>query len=154
MCSLAACHHDNKPVPAETETSSAPQFKKEGELQFLDPDGKQIVAIDIEIADDDARREQGLMYRPSMEDRNGMLFLFDEEEPQSFWMKNTIIPLDIIYVNAQKEIVHIAQNTQPYSEKAIPSGAPAQYVIEVNAGFSAEYGVHEGDRVEWTRIAG
>ncbi len=64
-------------------------------------------------------------------------------------MKNTIIPLDIIYVNAANQIVHIAENTQPFSEKSIPSQRPAQYVIEVNAGFTAKYAIRPGYRVKW-----
>lgn len=92
--------------------------------------------VNIEIADNDAERQMGLMNRSFMNNSQAMLFIFDVEEPQAFWMKNTIIPLDIIYVNSNKEIVSIAANTEPYSEKSLPSGRPAIYVVEVNGGFA------------------
>lgn len=129
-----------------------PPFKKEGELEFVSKDGKtQIKKIDIEIAEDNPERMQGLMYRKSMDDAQGMLFIFENEEQQGFWMKNTIIPLDIIYVNALKEIVKIYKNTIPFSEKDLPSGKPALYVVEVNGGFADKYGVREGDRINYDK---
>ncbi len=129
-----------------------PEFRKEGELEFRKTDGKtQIRKIDIEIADNDRERELGLMYRKSMDDVKGMLFIFDVEEPQSFWMKNTIIPLDIIYVNSAMEIVKIHKNTTPFSESSIPSGKPATYVVEVAGGFTDRYGIAEGDKILFSK---
>lgn len=112
-----------------------PQFKKEGILTFYNKSGVQLTTIDIEKAETDNERSQGLMYRSHMEDNQAMLFLFEKEERQAFWMKNTEISLDIIFVNAQKEVVHIAKNTKPYSTESIPSFEYAQYVVEVKAGF-------------------
>ena len=86
-----------------------------------------------------------------MNNSQAMLFIFDVEEPQAFWMKNTIIPLDIIYVNSNKEIVSIAANTEPYSEKSLPSGRPAIYVVEVNGGFCDQYGIAAGSKISFTR---
>ncbi|MBX2871818.1 MAG: DUF192 domain-containing protein [Saprospiraceae bacterium] len=127
-----------------------PQFIKEGELQFLLAERDSIVEeIDIEIADTPDTRTQGLMWRRSMEDNQGMLFIMEENEPQSFWMLNTYISLDIIYVNEHKEIVSIQANTTPQSTQSVPSGAAAKYVVEVNAGFAAEHGLEVGDRIDW-----
>lgn len=131
------------PGPAQTY-----QFKKQGVLSFYS-DSIEIRQIDIEVADDDAERAQGLMNRPWMEESQGMLFIMEREERQSFWMRNTIIPLDIIYVSADKRIVSIAKDTQPFSEKGIPSAGPAKYVVEVIAGFSDKYGLKPGDRIEF-----
>ncbi len=129
-----------------------PQFKKEGDLEFLKKDGKETLRkIDIELAENDDERMQGLMYRKSMDDNKGMLFIFQKEEPQSFWMKNTIMPLDIIYVNSKKEIVKIFKNTIPFSEKSLPSGNPATYVVEVNGGFTDKYGIKEGDLISFAK---
>lgn len=129
-----------------------PAFKKEGELEFLSKDGKQTVRkVDIEIAENDDERMQGLMYRKSMDDNKAMLFIFEKEEPQSFWMKNTIMSLDIIYVNGKKEIVKIFKNTIPFSEKSLPSEKPATYVVEVAAGFTDRYGIHEGDMINFQK---
>jgi uncharacterized membrane protein (UPF0127 family) len=126
---------------------------KEGELNFIGKDGKIIKKIDIELAKDDAKRGQGLMYRQTMGEMQGMLFIFDKSEPQSFWMKNTFISLDILYVNEQKEIVSIAKMAQPKSEAPIPSNFPAIYVVEVNGGFCDRYQVKVGDKIEWREIA-
>lgn len=129
-----------------------PEFKKEGELEFLKKDGKtQIKKIDVELAENDEERMQGMMYRKSMDDEKGMLFIFQREEPQSFWMKNTIIPLDIMYVNSKKEIVKIHKNTTPFSESSLPSEKPATYVVEVSGGFTDRYGVKEGDIISFEK---
>lgn len=129
-----------------------PPFVKEGELEFMKNDGKaQIKKIDVEIAENDEERMQGLMYRKSMDDSRGMLFIFQEEEPQSFWMKNTIIPLDIIYVNSKKEIIKIYRSTVPFSEKSLPSEKPAKYVVEVAGGYTDRYGIKEGDKIDFKK---
>ncbi|MCB0727240.1 MAG: DUF192 domain-containing protein [Ignavibacteriae bacterium] len=128
-----------------------PAFKKEGELEFMKNEKEPLKKIEIEIAENDAERTQGLMYRKSMDDTKGMLFIFQREEPQSFWMKNTIIPLDIIYVNSKREIVKIYKNTTPFSENSLPSGKPATYVVEVAGGYTDRYGIKEGDLIRYSR---
>ena len=129
-----------------------PPFMKEGELKFIMSDKKtEIKKIDIELAENDNERMQGMMYRKSMDDNKGMLFVFDLEEPQSFWMKNTIIPLDIMYVNSKKEIVKIFKNTTPFSENSLPSEKPAIYVVEVGGGFTDRYGIKEGDMINFKK---
>jgi uncharacterized protein len=134
---------------SESAGSSAPLFVKEGEVTFMDEKGELIQKIDVEIAADDAERARGLMYRPYMPDSVGMLFIFDNAEPQAFWMKNTHIPLDIIYVDQNRKIVSIQKNARPYSEESLPSFADAQYVVEVNAGYTDRYGIKVGDQVRF-----
>ncbi|MCD4817203.1 MAG: DUF192 domain-containing protein [Candidatus Cloacimonetes bacterium] len=125
-------------------------FKKEGRLVFIcNNSNETIQRIDIEVADNDYERAQGLMWRYSMSDSVGMLFIFDYEKPRSFWMKNTYIPLDIIFLNVDLEIVSIQKFTEPLSELSIPSYQPSKYVIEVNAGFCDKYGISEGDKVKF-----
>lgn len=136
-----------KPEPPAAETPFEPTFRKDGELTFADPNNNKLKTISIEIADSPGEQEQGLMYRHSMPDSCGMLFIFDETKPQSFWMKNTIIPLDIIYIGEDRKIVTIAKNAVPYSEKSIPSVKPARYVVEVNAGFTDTYNIKEGSTI-------
>lgn len=127
-----------------------PQFIKEGELQFLAAEKDSVIqAIDIEIADTPDTRTQGLMWRRTMEEKQGMLFIMEENEPQSFWMLNTYLSLDIIYVNEDQEIVSIQANTTPQSTQSVPSGAPAKYVVEVVAGFCERFGLQVGDRIRW-----
>jgi len=86
-------------------------FKKEGELLFLDSLNNKKIKIDIEIADNDYDRQLGLMFRKHMEENQGMLFIFPAEEMQSFWMRNTDISLDMIFVNAGQKIVTIQRDT-------------------------------------------
>lgn len=102
----------------------------------------------VEIADDIAERERGLMYRPPLEDDRGMLFEFPDAAERGFWMRNTPSSLDIIYVGADGRIVSIAHHTTPYSDSIYPSNGPATGVIELRAGRSEEIGAEPGDRVE------
>lgn len=137
---------------AQPVTRSAVAFTKQGELRFLDKKDNLLYNLDIEIADDDARRTQGLMYRDSMAENMAMLFVLPDEREQSFWMKNTIMPLDIIYVNAKNQIITVQKNTVPYSEDSVPSNGPAQYVVEVNAGFCDRHSIKVGDHIRWKRL--
>jgi len=106
----------------------------------------------VEIADDDAERQRGLMFREYMAADSGMLFLFDQQGAQAFWMKNTRIPLDILYFDEQWTLVGWSLNTPPCSLgdrcPPYPSQAPARYVLELNAGTSARIGVKLGDKLE------
>jgi uncharacterized membrane protein (UPF0127 family) len=118
-------------------------------LTFLSPDGERRVSVTVEVAATEATRTKGLMGRTSMGELQGMLFLFPEEEMRSFWMVNTPLSLDIIFVSAEKRIVTIQRDTVPYSEESVPSTAPAQYVVELNAGFCDRHDIMEGDTIEW-----
>ncbi|MDO9258026.1 MAG: DUF192 domain-containing protein [Bacteroidales bacterium] len=130
--------------------ASKPVFRKDGELRFLDgKTNKVITQINIEVADNDAERAQGLMYRDTMDENAGMLFLMEAEEPQAFWMENTIISLDILYADAGKRIVSIQKNCKPYSTDQIPSIKPALYVVEVNAGYTSKYNIKVGDVISF-----
>ncbi len=126
------------------------QFTKEGELVILHAQDT-ITKIDIEIADDDYQTQRGLMFRRRMKEDRGMLFIFEDEQERSFWMKNTYISLDIIYIAADKTIVSISENAPTRSEKSIPSYYPAKYVLEVNAGFVALYRIQPGDIISFKR---
>lgn len=127
------------------------KFTKQGEVVFQDKNRNLVKKIDAEIAETEETRHLGLMFREKMEDNQGMLFIFPTEEPEGFYMRNTIIPLDIIFINSKKEIVKIFKNTTPFSEQDLPSGKPAIYVVEVNAGFCDKNGIKEGDFIDWRR---
>ena len=102
----------------------------------------------IEIADDDAERARGLMFRDAMETDHGMLFIHEREEPQSYWMKNTRIPLDILYFDDKRRLVSQQRDVPPCSLgdqcPPYPSDAPARYVLELNAGQAARLKLEEG----------
>jgi uncharacterized membrane protein (UPF0127 family) len=125
-------------------------FQKEGELVFIDNNTQEIIKeIDIEIADSTYERNQGLMYRYTMKDNNGMLFIYDKSGLRTIWMKNTYISLDIIFVNKDYEIVTIHKNAIPHSINIMPSHKDAIYVVEVVAGFCDKYNIKEGDRIQF-----
>ena len=132
-----------------TQTRTEPTFKEEGTLQFVDAQGKALRSIRIEIADDEAQRTQGMMFRKSIPNDTGMLFIFPDESPRSFWMKNTYVPLDIIFVATDKTIVNIHENTPTLTEQRFESTAPAKYVVEVAGGFSKAYGIKAGDKIDF-----
>jgi uncharacterized membrane protein (UPF0127 family) len=127
------------------------KFTKHGEVYFLDSVKNFVKKIDVEIADNDDSRHRGLMFREDMSEDQGMLFIFQDEEVQGFYMRNTVLSLDIIFVNASKKIIKIHRNTTPLSEKTLSSVKPAVYVVEVKAGFADKYKIREGCYIEWRR---
>jgi uncharacterized protein len=110
------------------------------------------VTVRVEIADSPEERTLGLMYRTALEPGAGMLFLFPDERERSFWMKNTPLPLDIVFLSSAGVIVGIAERTTPFSLDPIPSGAPARRVLEVEAGFVAEHGVRVGQEASYQGV--
>ena len=148
------CKKDTDEVKIDTTNKkdvSKVTFKKDGEVYFQDSTKKLIKGIDAEIAETDEKRHVGLMFRESMADNQGMLFIFDKEEQQGFYMRNTLIPLDIIFIDAKKKIVKIHKNTKPLDETDLPSMKPTLYVVEVNGGFTDKYKIKEGDFIDWRR---
>lgn len=127
-------------------------FKKEGELTLRKASTDTIIkTLDIEIADDDYQTQTGLMYRTSMATNQGMLFVFPNAAYHSFYMKNTHIPLDIIFIDANKSIINIQKNAKPFDETSLPSEAPAKYVLEINAGLSDQWQLNTGDKIDFTK---
>lgn len=130
-------------------------FTKEGELTFTDSLGTLKAKIDLEIADNDYERQLGLMNRKEMKENEGMLFIFPRQDYQSFWMRNTLISLDMIFVNQQKKIITIHKNTKTLSDQSYPSSEPSMYIVEVLAGFTDKHNIQVGDKIDWmgTRLA-
>ena len=100
----------------------------------------------VEVADNDTERAKGLMYRRELPEGQGMLFDFHREQEVSFWMQNTYIPLDMVFIRADGRILRIAENTEPLSTKLIPSGGPVRAVLEVIGGTTRKLGIAPGDR--------
>jgi uncharacterized protein len=103
----------------------------------------------VEVAETGAQQAKGLMFRTELADNRGMLFPFAELRMASFWMKNTVIPLDIIFIRSDGVIENIAENTEPYSTIPVESTAPVAAVLELRGGLTAEMGIMAGDKVEW-----
>ncbi len=145
--SILSCKEDKKAI----EQTEVP-FTKEGELTLYKTitDSTKVV-IDIEIADTEYETQTGLMYRSSMKNNRGMLFIFDDVSERSFYMKNTKIPLDLIFINDNKTIVSFQKNAKPFDESSLPSNAPAKYVLEVNAGLVDTWKLSVGDSINYTK---
>ncbi len=124
-------------------------FKKNGEL-VISPDSGSQVKIDIQIANTEFDRQLGLMFRKSMGENQGMLFIFPDVQVRSFWMRNTEIPLDMIFIDPSKTILNIAKNTTPYADISYTSSGPAKYVLEVKGGFADRHNISSGDKLAWT----
>lgn len=124
----------------------------DGTLDFLDPAGNLLTTITIEIADTEELHNRGLMWRTGLDDTMGMLFEFDRAQPLAFWMRNTPTSLDIIFLSAEKTVINIAENTSPMSDTVYGSQAPAQYVVEVPAGFCRRHRILPGMAIQWRRI--
>jgi uncharacterized protein len=114
-------------------------------LEIVTKSGVHVFSV--EMAATEEEKQTGLMYRKELPDGKGMLFDFSPEQQISMWMKNTYIPLDMIFIRADGRILRIAENTEPFSTKIISSGGLARGVLEVIAGTAQKYGIQPGDRV-------
>ncbi len=142
---VLACKKDNTKTVKPIEIT----FEKEAELYFIQREDT-IKTIDVELAESDYEQQTGLMHRSSMEMDKGMLFIYQDERPRpTFYMKNTQIPLDLIYINAEKQIVEINKNAQPLDETPIRAEQPAQYVLEVNSGFADKYKLNDSIKINF-----
>lgn len=117
----------------------------DGHLVIMTAGGR--TSFEIEVVDTVENRAKGLMFRTEMAPDHGMLFDFHREEPVWFWMKNTYLPLDMIFARADGTVISIAENTIPLSEATVPSNGPVRFVFEVNAGTVARLGIRVGDRL-------
>ncbi len=139
--------------PAETSDQIAgTTFRKDGELTISGTDGQSKASFDIEIADTPDALRQGLMYRETMAPDQGMLFIMSDGTPQGFWMKDTYLPLDILFIDTDGVIFQIAENTVPFSEELIESTQVNTYTLELNAGTSQRMKLAAGDKIDWKRI--
>lgn len=136
----------------QSEGRTQNEFQKEGTLAFVQPSGDTLTTIDIEIADTESERQQGLMHRRSLGYDRGMLFVFDSVDEQGMWMKNTPLPLDIVFIAPDSQVINIARRTTPFSETTIEPEAPNKFVVEVRAGFANRFGLTDSTRIRWTRI--
>jgi len=120
-----------------------------GRVRF--PDAGQ-VALEVELAETARQQMRGLMYRREMSDQQGMLFLFPERKIKTFWMKNTCLPLDMLFIDTDGFIVGIEENVPTMNENTYQVGCPSQFVLEVNAGWSRRHGVRPGQRMVFDGI--
>ena len=144
---LAACGSTESASPSTSSSTASDASKLQ--TVTIDASGGRKVEVRVEVADDPAEQERGLMYRTALAENRGMPFVFPREQRLSFWMKNTLIPLSIAYMDSEGRIVDI-QDMKPLDDDPpnYVSAEPAKYALEVNQGFFDEHGVKVGDRAE------
>ncbi len=144
---LAGCQtgSSKKTIPTDI------PFRADGILDFIGIDGKLVTRIAIEIAESDSAQARGLMDRRSLPQRGGMIFIDSEASERSFWMRNTPLPLDIIFVRSDSSIANIVEQTTPYSDLHIDSDGLAQFVVEVRAGFASAHSILPGQHIRWSK---
>ena len=136
----------NKIQAASINPHAEVRFYKDGELVFFDKNNRKIVTIDVEIPQTLKEIFTGLMSRHTMAETQGMLFRHDKFKASFFWMKETYIPLDMIFADRTMQIIGIRKNTTPLSAEPIPIPMGTQSTIEVNGGFCDRYGITVGDK--------
>lgn len=134
-------------APAETVVDPGKENKPRPVVTVVTAD-KSRFDVRVELAQNDEERARGLMYRRSLGVNEGMLFIFPDETVLSFWMRNTYLPLDMLFIRADGTIAGIVENAEPETETPRTIGQPSRYVLEVNAGWARRNGVKAGDRVE------
>jgi len=144
LCAFTCDSNRTAPPAAPQDDANAPR------IIFADGFG-----VKVEVADSDDMRAQGLMYRDHLAEDRGMIFFFPQSGEYAFWMKNTIIPLDMIWIDEGKKVVHVAHDVPPCQADPCPSyppGANAKYVLEVAAGVAAKHHVKNGDTLKFERL--
>jgi uncharacterized membrane protein (UPF0127 family) len=143
---LAACAArptaDPTPAPA---TAPAPRV-------IVETAGGARLPVTVELARTDEERARGLMHRRELAPEAGMLFLFSENEPRAFWMKNTLLPLDMLFIDDGGRVVGIIERAEPLTLSPRDPGVPSRYVLEVNGGWAERHGVRPGDRVRFENV--
>jgi uncharacterized membrane protein (UPF0127 family) len=146
-CALALALHGAPTLVGPAQAQGAPQTQPTTTepLEIVTASGRHTFAVEVMRTDEE--RARGLMFRRFMPADRGMLFDFKTEQPVLMWMKNTYIPLDMIFISRNGTVTSVAANTEPMSERTISSGPPAFAVLEVNAGVASKIGLKPGDRV-------
>lgn len=145
VLTLTACKEETKD---KIITTSEISFQKDGELYFINAENDTLKHLEIETAISSYEQQTGLMYRKQMQENRGMLFIYENERSRSnFYMKNTYIPLDLIYINSNNIVVDINEDAKPLNESPILSQAPAQYVLEINGNKAQAWNISKGDSI-------
>jgi uncharacterized membrane protein (UPF0127 family) len=142
---VPACKNSGAPRPATGLTDAA------GASVVVNT-GERELTFHVELARTPESRERGLMFREHMAADAGMLFLFDQPSLQTFWMKNTLIPLDMIFLSPDREIVGIVQNAEPLTLTGRGVNEPSQFVLEINGGLAAQLGIRTGQRMQFRGV--
>jgi uncharacterized protein len=153
-CVAVACSsgakHDDAPMPPPAPTPEAPKPANAPKVHLETPRGE--ITVDVEVVSTPAKIEKGLMYRQYLAPDSGMLFLMGHEKDWTFWMHNTLIPLDMLFITKDMTVAGIVQNAEPKTDTMRTVGAPSLYVLEVNGGYTASKGVIAGAKVRFENV--
>lgn len=150
---VSSCGNDTSDSDRSSSTTMARTLDYTAMVHFkasADAD-EYISSVDVAVAESQVARQEGLMNVYELPEDNGMIFVFEQQQELSFWMANTPLSLDIIFVNQDFEIVRIHSSTPPHSQQQFRSGSPAVYAVEVNAGYTARHDIQEGHFIEFVR---
>jgi uncharacterized membrane protein (UPF0127 family) len=145
LAALPACKSGGQTAASTSAPASVPSSVA------IDTGGRKVL-FRVEVAVTPEEHARGLMYRSQLADDAGMVFVFEEPSIQRFWMKNTLIPLDMIFIGADRKIVGVVENAAPETETERMVGAPSQYVLEIGGGLSARLGIRRGEPVDLQNI--
>ncbi len=129
-----------------------PAIQANGVVEMLRPDGTVAATLAVEIAETPEARARGLMGRILSDFMAGMLFIFESAQPQTFWMRNTPSSLDMIFADAEGNVLNVAAHTTPMADQLYSSAGPAKFVVETKAGFADRYGIRPGYSIRWKRL--
>ncbi len=152
LCSCTKFQTSNKKSLDELKDTDKTGSFGDIAIVLIQTEPSKWVEVNAEVAKSPSERAKGLMYRESLDPDKGMLFVFSEPEEQNFWMKNTLIPLDMIFISEDQKVAAIQKNAVPCKEdpcRTYSSNIPVQYVLEVNSGFSSKHGINPGDHVQF-----
>jgi uncharacterized protein len=150
----APARASNGSTPSAGPSAGKPEAKAESAQVVLMPPGRDPITVRVEIADEEAERQRGLMFREQLAPDAGMLFLFETPQHLTFWMRNTYLPLDMIFIEPSKTILGVVENAEPRTDVTRSVPGISQYVLEVNAGFSREHGLTPGTVVRFVGLEG
>ncbi len=149
-CPRGTAHSEQQAKPAPAAQPSAKSAPAASAARVvLAPPGQDPVTVRVEVARNEQQRRRGLMFRTHMDQDAGMIFLFEQPQPLTFWMHNTYIPLDMIFIDASLRVLGVVENAEPQTDSARAVPGLSQYVLEVNAGFSRRHGLTKGTAVRF-----
>ena len=148
-CSAACSSQTAAPAPTAAATPARHPISGLEVIPLSIGQNGKTHAFRVEVAATMEQQQKGLMFRTAMGPDEGMLFPYDQPHVLSFWMRNTVLSLDLVFIDEQRRIINIAENAVPYSEESILSDAPAVAVLELNGGRARELGIVAGNKVDW-----
>ena len=141
-------------APAETKAAAAASLEENFErgLLLIEADDGAQLEFDIYLAVDYEQQRRGLMFVRQLPERSGMLFVYDEDEVHSMWMKNTYISLDLVFIRGDGTVASVIRDAQPLSDQTLSSTEPVSYVLELNAGVTRRYNIGRGSKISWESV--